>query len=654
MNSLRKKLTNRNLVQNALLQVQSITTAPGTSTEIQIPTRKERGPTDILKALESTIGRDPTAPHYKYVDDPYLIPVSNLEKRSFALSKEAGRKAAMWVREQHADFFQHKNAVPVIESFLPRAVYTDKNQVSEDLLMHVIKSGNVTDSLKIYQLLEGDVKVETKLALFEMLCFYNSTQPIDDELIEERWFSISNRSAWVSTWKENADREALFKSLKEQGGDIATAAYNALICGCSKYKNLYLAWELYGECKVKGIPICKRAYDYLISGIGMVKKLDDGRLSMLFDIYKEMAENHLQPDIKTFNASLGLATMMKNDQRNVFVTIYNEFDRINVKPSLTSYLHLLDCFSSTESFGEKSLTEVLNKLEGQKLELLDPRDTYFFVNAMKMAYECNSLILGKRLHELLLAHNNYVLIGDSYKENVYYRYYMLLHLNNLQFNSFMKFYQEFIPNIYTPEILVFKEMLHVVKTQEPEVGRELLPTLFSQALMFDFMRNEEVLTNLFDLKTGDCKPPPESLLHKTFAENAWTTWNQLQEIKATARRGFNYSASVLENLAILCLRGEEFDQMLEILSVLISSKNLVIGSLKPESIREIFDACMDRGHTQAVLSLIEYAIEYGMDEAVPMAVRAHKTLSFTVAQENNLVTLVGKDVLKVKLSEDVL
>lgn len=42
-----------------------------------------------------------------------------------------------------------------------------------------------------------------------------------------------------------------------------------------------------------------------------------------------------------------------------------------------------------------------------------------------------------------------------------------------------------------------------------------------------------------------------------------------------------------------------------------------------------------------------------MDEAVPMAVRAHKTLSFTVAQENNLVTLVGKDVLKLKLSEDV-
>ena len=49
------------------------------------------------------------------MDDPYLIPISNLEKRSYALSKEAGRKAAMWIREQHSDFFQHKNAEPIIE-----------------------------------------------------------------------------------------------------------------------------------------------------------------------------------------------------------------------------------------------------------------------------------------------------------------------------------------------------------------------------------------------------------------------------------------------------------------------------------------------------------------------------------------------------------
>lgn len=58
--------------------------------EIVIPKRIERSATDILQALASTVNRDPTAPHYKYHDDPYLIPASNIGKRTFAMAQEAG------------------------------------------------------------------------------------------------------------------------------------------------------------------------------------------------------------------------------------------------------------------------------------------------------------------------------------------------------------------------------------------------------------------------------------------------------------------------------------------------------------------------------------------------------------------------------------
>lgn len=77
----------------------------------EIPKQIRRGPTDILRALESTIKRDPTAAHYKYHDDPYLIPSSNAGKRTFALAQEAGRKAAHWIRQEHADLFQHKEVL---------------------------------------------------------------------------------------------------------------------------------------------------------------------------------------------------------------------------------------------------------------------------------------------------------------------------------------------------------------------------------------------------------------------------------------------------------------------------------------------------------------------------------------------------------------
>lgn len=59
--------------------------------KIEIPKRIPRGPTDILKALESTITREPTAAHYKYHDDPYLLPMNNLAKRSYAMAQEAGK-----------------------------------------------------------------------------------------------------------------------------------------------------------------------------------------------------------------------------------------------------------------------------------------------------------------------------------------------------------------------------------------------------------------------------------------------------------------------------------------------------------------------------------------------------------------------------------
>ncbi len=45
---------------------QASSAAAGIEEEIVIPPRIERGPTDILRALASTVGTDFTAPHYRY------------------------------------------------------------------------------------------------------------------------------------------------------------------------------------------------------------------------------------------------------------------------------------------------------------------------------------------------------------------------------------------------------------------------------------------------------------------------------------------------------------------------------------------------------------------------------------------------------------
>lgn len=81
-------------------------TGSGDNERIVLPKRIKRGPTDVLQALADTVGRDPTAAHYKYHDDPFLMPYSDSDKRGFALAQEAGRKTAQWIKSQHSELFQ--------------------------------------------------------------------------------------------------------------------------------------------------------------------------------------------------------------------------------------------------------------------------------------------------------------------------------------------------------------------------------------------------------------------------------------------------------------------------------------------------------------------------------------------------------------------
>ena len=105
------------------------------SPEIVIAPRIERGPTDILAALAGTVGKDLTAPHYRYHDDPYLIPYKLGTKREYILSRESGKNAARFIMSKHPDLFEHNRieAEPPITAFQPRAAY-NRDNVTVELL----------------------------------------------------------------------------------------------------------------------------------------------------------------------------------------------------------------------------------------------------------------------------------------------------------------------------------------------------------------------------------------------------------------------------------------------------------------------------------------------------------------------------------------
>lgn len=110
MHNLRVSIKNLSVVRSNIKfgtrQCSSAAKTTSNERKIEIPNYVKRKPADIFKALSSTVGNDPTAAHYKYHDDPFLIPNSNVGKRTFAMAQESGRKSAKWIFQEHRELFQ--------------------------------------------------------------------------------------------------------------------------------------------------------------------------------------------------------------------------------------------------------------------------------------------------------------------------------------------------------------------------------------------------------------------------------------------------------------------------------------------------------------------------------------------------------------------
>lgn len=62
----------------------------------------------------------------------------------------------------------------------------------------------------------------------------------------------------------------------------------------------------------------------------------------------------------------------------------------------------------------------MNHIDGQEFEIVDLKDTSFFVTAMGICHQhLSDLELARRVDGLLHTGENYNLIGDSYKESIY-------------------------------------------------------------------------------------------------------------------------------------------------------------------------------------------------------------------------------------------
>lgn len=603
-----------------------------------------------MKALESTITRDYTAPHYKFHDDPYLIPLSKAYIRNCALAKESGKKAAMWIRDEHRDLFQHKVAEPEIKAFVPPPIYTEESKVTEETLLYEISNGHVSNSILVYNLLKDEVTVPTKQALLELLCFHNNGESINTELLETRWFMLDQKRI-KNTWIHHAEIDTLFKFLKEQEPVVAAAAYNAIICGLAKHFNMDKVWQLYTECQKNNIPLSIDGYNSLISIVPVLGEEDKAR-TLVTDIYKAMTINGIIPNIHTFNAALKVASSFKNSRKLLDFTrnIFADIAQFKLKPSLTTYYYVLRILSRFGDAAYRPFMKILQSLKEETLTIQAATDLNFFVTAMKMAAEqfCERQV-GEMVNELLLSGENYKFIGDGYKEHVYYRAYLELILATEEFETFFKIYSKLVPHVTIPEPTVMKAILEAVQLYPAETVTQYIPKLWSHMVMFGHLDREGLLEDILHLMSVHCKPVSESALNAQYAEIALTIWDHIQAQGAKRIQHVTVSNTIMGNLILLLLRGDNYDKATEIMLLLIKSPNLIIGTITTDHIREIFDLCLAQAHVPAIFNLLTYVTSNDLGGSSEMAKQLQNTIPLTPVQESVLVNLVGNDSLELQV-----
>uniref|UniRef100_A0A336MAF5 Small ribosomal subunit protein mS39 n=1 Tax=Culicoides sonorensis TaxID=179676 RepID=A0A336MAF5_CULSO len=639
----------KSIVSSLLKQnVRALSASPATDEEIVIPKRIPRSPTDILKALSATVGRDPTAAHYKYHDDPFLIPASNIGKRSFALAQESGRKAARWIRQQDREWFNHIVCDPQIDAFLPRLVYTEDSKVEEQDLQDLITNVQVSDAILVYNLLQKNgqsISDDTKLKFLQLIAYYNGEDTLDEEWLEERWFrqGVKGKERQRKTWKDGDLAKSIFNEMENK----TSQAYCVMIRGMAKYFQIEKAFALYQEALDKGIELDTPTYNSMISVCNYMKDNADLRWDLAQQFLRTMKENNVTPNLGTLNALLKTFSSLGSQKLAKGCTLKTlaEFKNLGIEPSLASWYYVLITFCKERGTVSHVLIDILNEIEGKSFEIQDEKDTFFFVTAMDICRNhLNDKELAKRVDNLLHTGNNYNLIGDSYKESIYYRNYMGLMCLTESLDDFMEFYNRLVPNIYTPEPGIMNEVLKAV---ERNGAIEHVPLLWSHLVIFDYVTRENMLSLLVQTMINN-PPNMEIQYHANLPEqfNNITSeiWEKLNDLSESRPDQFRWAGGLLGDLLLLFCRGGEFEKATLIFQKLNKSENEMIGEPSPASLEAYAKFCIEQKQPSLAINCLQYSIENGYPEGKTIGEELLTTLTLDELQSSKVKRLIGQSV----------
>ncbi|KAG0712517.1 Protein PTCD3, mitochondrial [Chionoecetes opilio] len=233
------------------------------------------------------------------------------------------------------------------------------------------------------------------------------------------------------------------------------------------YHQVDKTWQLYQECREKDIPLDTGTYNAIIRVAAFLRDAPELRWQLVKEILSALGDSGAQPDLGTLNATLEALSHAAGwrQAREVSLQVLVEFGQLGIKPSLATYYHLLTIHCRERGPRSQVLLDILDYCEGHLFTLQDTKDVFFFVTAMDVARNhLRSLEAARRIHAMLQHGDNHLLIGDSYKESVYYRHFFAVSCQTLPVDEFMgEVYSLLVPHVYTPEPGIMQEVIETMR-----------------------------------------------------------------------------------------------------------------------------------------------------------------------------------------------
>ncbi|KAM6269795.1 small ribosomal subunit protein mS39 [Porphyrio hochstetteri] len=500
-----------------------------TQEEIVLPRRKTWDKLAVLQTLASTVNRDPTAAHYMFQDDPFLMPRNAASSRLFSLSKESGRNAAKYIINQFPQYFDKTFAEPNVLCLMPEILTPQIEGVSEEALKERIHLRKVKESVDLFdQLLQAGtpVSLETTNRLLDLLCFYGggeSTPEEEKEDLEEPEVNASEQKAPKrqlqrgsqlpgSRWRENNNAERIFKIMPERNAH----SYCTMIRGMVKHGASAKAYDMYMDLLNERHKADVHTFNALITAVPYLKErfLERWELAKVF--LNHMAQQEVQPNLLTFNALLKTLRRCGGVGRSMSLLVMKEMEALDIEPSLATYDHLLFIFyRGVDLHPSGIISEVLDDVENRSFTPQDPDDANFFATAMQACCDLKDIKLAYRVNKALEKGDNWKFL-DVDRLNVYWSKFFSLLCMMEQIEVVLKWYKEMSPSLFYPNP---KNILDLFQALDTANHLEVLPSVWEDMKLLGFSRRQELLEELLSLMSREQHPEEIQLAFAKCAED---------------------------------------------------------------------------------------------------------------------------------------